>query len=631
MQGHFMKFSITRTLAASLVFLSLLPGDAMADHAVAQFGQPKYPADFQHFDYADPNAPRGGKLTLAVTSQNSSFDKFNPFSLKGKAAPGLVELMFETLTIYSLDEINTQYGLLADDIRVAPDFKSVTFHINPKARFSNGDAVTARDVKYSFTTLTNPKGNPRFKSYFSEIDSVTVLDPQTVRFDFKRKGRDLSFIAGSLPVFSPKWGVDADGKKVLFGKIGLQEPVATGPYLIEKANSGSGITYRYNPEYWGKDIAVRRGSYNFDHVIFKLYKDKDTQVSALRAGDFDFVSDPQMRYWCCQYIGKRFDSGELIKEVIPHKNPPAMNGYAVNLRHARFQDIRVRKALNYAMDFEWMNQKIFASEFIRPQSYFSNTPLAATGSPSEAELKLLEPYRSELPPEVFGPMFVQPTTKPPSSLRANLTLALELFAEAGWHNRDGVLRNDKGEPFVMEVSVSRAPSPFMDAIYLNLEKLGIVLKKRVSDGPTGRSLMKNFKYDYTSISLRENRMQGAELWRNFNSRDADVPGSENVIGVKSRAVDDLIQKVLDADSQESLEVAAHALDRVLIHGHYLTPWRYLVNHYIIYNQRLRRSPNLPMYYGPQEWVLAYWWDGTSKDGKTVKNGVTAKTARLTAE
>jgi peptide/nickel transport system substrate-binding protein/microcin C transport system substrate-binding protein len=614
-----MKFLIKYIFSASLIALSLVPAYGMAAHAVAQFGEPKYPADFQHFDYANPNAPQGGKLVLAVTSQNSSFDKFNPFSLKGKPAPGLVELMFETLTIYSLDEINTQYGLLADDIRVAPDFKSVTFHINPKARFSNGDPVTAADVKYSFNTLTNPKGNPRFKSYFAEIEGVTVLDLQTIRFDFKRKGRDLSFIAGSLPVFSPKWGVGADGEKMPFGKIGLQEPIATGPYLIEKANSGSGITYQYNPDYWAKDLPVRRGSYNFERVVFKLYKDKDTQVSALRAGDFDFVSDPQMRYWCCQYIGKRFDSGELIKEVVPHKNPPAMNGYAVNLRRERFQDIRVRKALNYAMDFEWMNQKIFADEFIRPQSYFSNTSLAATGLPSEAELKLLEPYRAELPPEVFGPMFVQPSTKPPSSLRANLTKALELFAEAGWHNRDGVLRNDKGEPFTIEVSVSRAPSPFMDAIYLNLEKLGIVLKKRVSDAATGRSQMKGFDYDYASISMRENRMQGAELWRNFNSRDADVPGSENIIGVKSRAVDALIQKVLDADSQESLEVAAHALDRVLIHSHYLTPWRYLVNHYIIYNHRLRRPSTLPLYYGPQEWVISYWWDST-----TSTNGSFAK-------
>jgi len=614
-----MKFSIKHMLAASLVSLSMVPSYGVAAHAVAQFWEPKYPADFQYFDYANPDAPRGGKLVLAVTSQNSSFDKFNPFSLKGKPAPGLVELMFETLTIYSLDEINTQYGLLADDIRVAPDFKSVTFHINARAKFSNGDPVTAADVKYSFNTLTNPKGNPRFKSYFAEIEGVTVLDPQTIRFDFKRKGRDLSFIAGSLPVFSPKWGVGADGEKVPFGKIGLQEPIATGPYLIEKANSGSGITYKYNADYWAKDLPVRRGSYNFERVVFKLYKDKDTQVSALRAGDFDFVSDPQMRYWCCQYIGKRFDSGELIKEVVPHKNPPAMNGYAVNLRRERFQDIRVRKALNYVMDFEWMNQKIFADEFIRPQSYFSNTPLAATGLPSEAELKLLEPYRAELPPEVFGPMFVQPSTKPPSSLRANLTKALELFAEAGWHNRDGVLRNDKGEPFTIEVSVSRAPSPFMDAIYLNLEKLGIVLKKRVSDAATGRSQMKGFDYDYASISMRENRMPGAELWRNFNSRDADIPGSENIIGVKSRAVDALIQKVLDADSQESLEVAAHALDRVLIHSHYLTPWRYLVNHYIIYNHRLRRPSSLPSYYGPQEWVISYWWDSTAE-----KSAVPAK-------
>jgi len=607
-----MKFPTKRLIALSLVFLSLVPTYVMAAHAVAQFGDPKYPADFQHFDYADPNALRGGKLTLAVTSQNSSFDKYNPFSLKGKAAPGLIELMFETLTVYSLDEINTQYGLLADDIQVAPDFKSVTFHINSKARFSNGDPVKAADVRYSFNTLSNPKGNPRFKSYFAEIEGVTVLDPQTIRFDFKRKGRDLSFVAGSLPVFSPKWGVGTDGEKVPFGKIGLQEPIATGPYLIEKASSGNGITYKYNPDYWAKDLPVRKGSYNFEHVIFKLYKDKDTQVSALRAGDFDFVSDPQMRYWCCQYIGKRFDSGELIKEVVPTKNPPAMNGYALNLRKERFQDIRVRKALDYAMDFEWMNQKIFADEFIRPQSYFSNTPLAATGLPSEAELKLLEPYRAEIPPEVFGPMFVQPSTKPPSSLRANLTKALELFAEAGWHNRDGVLRNDKGEPFTIEVLVSRAPSPFMDAIYLNLEKLGIVLKKRVSDGAAGRSLLRNFDYDYTSVSMRENRMQGAELWRNFNSRDADVPGSENIIGVKSRAVDDLIQKVLNADSQESLEIAAHALDRVLIHSYYLTPWRYLVNHYIIYNQRLRRPHTLPLYYGAQDWVISYWWDSKAK-------------------
>jgi microcin C transport system substrate-binding protein len=586
------------------------PAPAWGAHAVAQFGAPKYPAGFTHFGYVNPRAPRGGTLTLSITSQNSSFDKFNPFTLKGKPAPGLTELLFETLTIYSLDEPNTQYGLLADDIQVAPDFGAVTFHLNPRARFSNGDPVTARDVKYSFSVLTSRKASPRFKSYFSEVSEVTVVDPLTVRFRFKRKGRDLSFIAGSLPVFSPRWGQTAGGGKVDFDQLRLEAPVASGPYLIEKASSGQDVTYRRNPTYWGDDIPVRKGTYNFERVIYKLYKDADTQVAALRAGDFDFFSESRMRYWCCQYIGKRFDSQELVKEIVPHSNPPSMNGWVVNLRRERFRDPRVREALDYALDFEWINQKIFDSEFKRIDSYFANTSLAARGLPRPAELALLEPYRAELDPAVFGPMVVEPSTKPPGSIRQNLTRALELLAAAGWQNKDGVLRNSQGEPFVMEVSGARAQNPYMDPIYLNLTKLGVVLTKRLTDTVAGRKRMNEFDYDYVSVSLREARMPGAELWRTFNRRDADVPGSENIAGVKSRAVDELIGKLLDAGSQEELEVAAHALDRVLMHAHYYIPWRYLTKHYLIYNRRLKRPSTLPIYYGANEWMIATWWDGS---------------------
>jgi len=611
--------SVFKRFAISVMSLSVLmvSGNAIAAHAVAQFGEPKYPADFKHFEYANPDAVQGGRIRLAVVSQNSSFDKFNPFSLKGKAAPGLVEMMFETLTTYSLDEINTQYGLLADDIQVAPDFSYAIFHINPIARFSNGDAVTAQDVKYSFDTLTHPKGNPRFRSYFSEIKEVTVIDPQSVRFDFNRKGRDLSFVAGSLPVFSPKWGQTPDGKKIPFGKIGLETPITSGPYLIEKAVSGQAVTYRKNPDYWGKDIAVRRGSNNFERVIYRIYKDTDTLVAALRAGDFDFMNENKMRYWCCQYIGKRFDTGELVKELVPHKNPVAMNGWVLNLRKEKFQDPRVRLALNYAMDFEFINQKIFDSEFKRVDSYFSYSPLAASGEPTKDELKILEPYRKELPPEVFGPVLVQPNTKAPGSVRASLTKALALFAEAGWHNRDGVLRNEKGEPFVIEVSATRVQNPYMDPIYLNMTKLGIQVNKRVSDAATTRSLMKNFNYDYTTIALREGRMPGAELWRSFNSKDADVSGSENIAGVKSRVVDALIQKVLNANSHKELVTAAHALDRVLVHSHYVIPWRYLTNHYLIYSKRLHKPAKLPVYYGGQEWATAYWWDSSSANSSLI--------------
>ena len=221
--------------------------------------------------------------------------------------------------------------------------------------------MTAADVIHSFEILTGKRASPRFKAYFAEVKRVSALDPSTVRFDFKRAGRDLSFIAGSLPVFSSKWGAAPGGTPVAFDELRLEPPVATGPYVIEDAKSGQDIAYRKNPAYWAGNEPVRRGMFNFERVVYKLYKDADTQVAALRAGEFDFFSETRMRYWCCQFIGKRFDSGELVKELVPHQNPPAMNGYIVNLRKKRFQDLRVRQALNYAQDFEWVNQKIFAT------------------------------------------------------------------------------------------------------------------------------------------------------------------------------------------------------------------------------------------------------------------------------
>jgi peptide/nickel transport system substrate-binding protein/microcin C transport system substrate-binding protein len=601
----------TRALTLFGVLLTTSPA-ALAAHAVAQFGTPKYPADFQQFDYVNPQAPKGGTLSMSLVATNSSFDKYNPYSLRGTPPPGLLELVFETLTINGMDEPNTQYGLLADDIQVADNFASVVFHLNPKARFNNGDPVTAADVLYSFKTLTDGKASPRFKAYFAEIAEVQVLDPQRVKFVFKRRGRDLSFIAGSLPVFSPKWGQQADGSSVPFDQLRFEPPVASGPYQIDKAISGRGIVYRRNPDYWANDLPVRRGSFNFTTIDFKLYKDRDTQVAAIRAGDYDVIAETQMRYWCCQYIGKRFDQGQLVKREFAHRNPPAMNGWVVNLRKPRFQDPRVREALNYALDFEWINQKIFDNEFKRVDSYFAGTPLAATGLPSEDELKLLEPYRGQIPDAVFGPMLQQPSTKAPGSVRDNLTKALELFAEAGWHNRDGVLRNAQGEPFVLEVAGTRTQSPYTDPIYLNLSKIGVVVKKKLTDAATARKQLTSFDYDYTTLALREARMPGDELWRNFNSKDADRPGSENITGVKSAAVDGLIKHLLDADSQQEQQTAAHALDRVLVHSFYVIPWRYLDKHYVIYNQRLQQPATLPLYYGANDWVLTTWWDSTAE-------------------
>ncbi|TBU85205.1 ABC transporter substrate-binding protein [Pseudomonas dryadis] len=600
-----------RSTFAALLAGALLwpPAAAQAGHAHAQFGEPKYPAGFSHFDYANPDAPRGGTLALSNTGVNSSFDKFNPFSLRGRAAPGLLELLFETLTVYSLDERNTQYGLLAEDIEVAEDFTWVRFRLHPEARFSNGDPVTAADVKHSFDTLSGPLASPNFVAYFAEIRQAVVLDARTVRFDFERPGRDLPFVAGSLPVFSPKWGAGADGQAPAFDRLRLEAPIASGPYTISKAVEGRDVSYTRRADYWGDHLPVRRGTLNFAEVTYKLYKDRDTQVSALRGGNYDVFSEIQMRYWCCQYIGKRFDSGELVKQLFPHNNPPAMVGHAFNIRKARFADPRVREALIHALDFEWINQKIFDNHFGRVYSYFSNTPLAARGLPSEAELALLEPWREQLDPKVFGPMVELPSTTPPSSLRQNLMRALELFAEAGWHNRDGVLRNAKGEPFVIEVAGGRGDNMLLDPYYLNLRKLGIQVEQKLSDPATNYARLKHFDYDFTPIGLRESRMPGPELWRAFNSQDADVPGSDNIIGVKSPVIDALLLKLLDAGSQDELQTTARALDRVLMHGHYIQPWRYLTNHHLIHHRRLRHPQQLPLYYGANDWVIGYWWDG----------------------
>lgn len=605
--NYFSKYSF---IAVISLMLGVPPSIAYAAHAIAQFGEPKYPANFSQFDYVNPHAPKGGSIVLSLVVTNSSFDKFNPFSLKGVLAPGIQELMFETLTVNGLDEINTQYGLLAEDIAVAPDLMSVTFKLNPKARFSNGDPVRAKDVEYSFSTLTSPQVSPRFNAYFSEIKQLVVLDDLTIRFEYKRKGRDLSFIAGNLPVFSSKWGLEADGNSVPFEKLGLEKPITSGPYLIEDARPGRGVDYRRNPDYWAKDIPVQRGSYNFDLISYKLYKDRDTQVSAVRAGEYDFLSENQMRYWCCQYHGKLFDNGDLIKKRFLHKNPPAMNGWVVNLRKERFQDPRIREALVYALDFEFINDKIFDSEFSRVDSYFANTNLAAEGLPTQEEIDLLEPFRSELPPAVFGQMFKVPSTYNGTTVRDNLTRSLELFDQAGWHYKDGFLRNEKGETFVIEVAGSRKQSPFTDPINLNLRRIGVDVRNNLADAATTKARLRKFDFDYTSVSLREARMPGDELWRTFNSKTADKPGSDNIAGVKSPAVDFLIQKLLNASSQHELEVTAHALDRVLMHNHYFIPWRYLKNHYVIYSKRFRQPEILPQYYNATEWALRTWWDSS---------------------
>src|SRR5580698_7923069 len=323
-----------------LLFASVLIGfyglavsnAAFAVYAIAQYGEPKYPPDFKHFDYVNPDAPRGGTLVLANPDRLTSFDKFNPFTQRGNPAPGIANL-FESLTTGSLDEVSTAYGLLADDIRIAPDGLSTTFHINPKAHFSNGDPVTAEDVKYSFDTLKSPQAAPQYGVYFGQISHAVVLDPLTIRFDFRERTREMPFIAGAIPVFSHKWGMKPDGSHVPFDQLAFQKPITSGPYLIEQYDNGRTLTLKRDPAYWGKALPVRVGTFNFERITYKLYSDGVARLEAFKAGEYDALVEYGARNWVRRDIGKRFDNGELIKREFRQHNGTGMQGLVFNLRH----------------------------------------------------------------------------------------------------------------------------------------------------------------------------------------------------------------------------------------------------------------------------------------------------------
>ncbi|KWE34572.1 extracellular solute-binding protein [Burkholderia territorii] len=597
-----------RTAAAWAIQAVLAATAAHAAHAIAQYGEPKYPPGFKHFDYVNPDAPKGGTLVLANPNRLTSFDKFNPFTMRGNPAPG-IDMLFESLATGSMDEPASAYGLLADDIAVAPDRRSVTFHLNSRARFSNGDPVTAEDVRFSFDTLKSKLAAPQFGAYFAEIAKAVVVDSATVRFEFRSANRELPLIAGGVPVFSRKWGLRADGSRIPFDQLAFEQPIGSGPYLIEHYDNGRTITYRRNPAYWGADLPVRIGTDNFERIVYKLYGDGVARLEAFKAGEYDVLVEYIARNWTRRDVGKRFDSGELVKREFRQHNGAGMQGFFMNLRRPQFRDVRVRQALDLAFDFEWLNRQLFYSAYTRLDSYFADTDLQATGTPGPGELKLLEPLRAQLDPAVFGPMVTQPNTNPPGSLRANLLKARALLAQAGWTYRDGALRNAQGEPFTFEIldDSGAAMEGVVTAYLRNLAKLGIDARYRTADFALLQKRLDAFDYDMTTVRLPGVQVPGAEQFSRYASKFADEPGSDNIIGLKSPAVDTLLHALGTAQTREDLLDATHALDRVLMHGYYAVPQWYSTTHRIAYKRTLGYPQTLPLYYSAEGWVVSTWW------------------------
>jgi microcin C transport system substrate-binding protein len=593
-----------RKFLALLLLLALVQqsSSALAAHAFSLYDTPKYPEGFTHFDYVNPDAPRGGELYLANPDRRTSFDKFNPFSMKGVAAAGVANLMFETLATSSSDEIATMYGLLAEDMELAPDRMSMTFRLNPKARFNNGDPVTAADVKHSFDTLRE-KGAPQYKLYFADVDQCVILDARTVRFDFKALNRELPLIVGGLPVFSKKWGAATE-----FDRIQLEPPIATGPYLIERYDVGRSIIYRRDPSYWGNEVPSRRGMYNFGRIVYRFYKDEVARLEAFKAGEFDVVVENSAKNWARAYVGPKFESGEIVKRELQHSNGAGMQGFVMNTRRPQFFDVRVRQALGYALDYEWMNRQLFYGQYQRIYSFFNNSELAATGLPSEGELKLLEPLRDRLDPIVFGPAPIPPSTDSPSSLRANLLKARELFKQAGWEYRDGALRNAKGQPLAFEILDDQGAMSRVMSVYVrNLRILGVQVHQRTADYTLVQKRMEEFDFDMTSIRFPDTTSPGNEMYDMFGSKAATEEGSSNFWGVKDPVIDSLVDALVVAETRAELVSAARALDRVLLHKHLVVPHWYSSTHRVAYQSRFGIPEVRPLYYAADPYVISTWW------------------------
>ncbi len=591
--------------ALPLGLLALPPawGARPMQPAFALYDQPKYPPDFRHFDYANPAAPVGGSLILTPPTVGGSFDKLNPFTLKGSAAPGLNTLVFESLMTPSWDEPNTMYGLLAEDIALAADGLAVEFRLNPLARFSNGDAVTALDVTYSFNTLVSDAAAPQFASLFADVAGVSALDARQVRFTLRRRSHEMPILLAGLPVFSPKW---AAGRK--FSEV-IDTPIASGPYRIARTAQQRDISYARRADYWGWHLPVRRGQFNFAEVGYKLYLDGTARLEAFKAGEYDLLQEFIARNWARQYRGPGFDSGALVKLELPNHNPAGFQGFVVNLRRPQFQDVRVRQALALALDFQWLNRMLFYSAYERIEGYFANSPFEAHGLPDAAELALLEPLRKQLPPAVFGVLPRMPSTTPPGSLRGNLLQARALLEQAGWHWRDGALRNAQGQALVIDYLDTQGAMSRIITVYAQaLQRLGITLNYRLVDFALYQQRMDTFDFDMTTIRYGGSTSPGNELFDRFGSRAAGVQGSDNVWGLRDPAVDALIEHVVKADTMQALQAACRALDRVLVCGWYSVPqWYSNTFRVAIAAHKFAWAKTLPLYYQPEGWAAQCWW------------------------
>ena len=556
-------------------------------HGIAMHGDLKYAPDFKHFDYVNPNAPKGGAVRLAAIG---TYDSFNPFIVRGSPAAGIGGI-YETLMAGSADEPFSQYGLLAESITVPEDRSWVQFRLRPEARWHDGKPVTADDVIWTFETLLT-KAVPFYRGYYGDVKKVDKLDERTVRFTFGGgTNRELPLILGQLVVLPKHYWETRD-----FSKTTLEPPLGSGPYRIESVDPGRSITYARVDGNWDEGLPARRGQHNFDRITYDYYRDDTVAQEALKAGEYDLRAVGSAREWATGYDHPAVREGRLVMAELPNRRIRGMSGFVFNTRRARFADRRVRHALAHAFDFEWTNATLFHGLYTRTESHFANSELAATGTPEGRELEILESYRGRVPDDVFGEAYRAPSTDGDGSVRANLRKARRMLRDAGWVLRDGELVHEEtGEAMAFEFLLVR-PSyeRVVGPVRLHLERLGIATTSRTVDASQYYRRLQEYDYDVIVRAWNQYLSPGNEQRNYWSSAAADTPGTRNYAGVRDPVVDELVEGLIAAQTRPDQVAAARALDRVLTWGHYVIPHWHTTVHRLVYWNRLARPAVVPM-------------------------------------
>lgn len=605
------RASLLAVLTAAVLATSTTAEIAVAEerHGLSIFGDLKYPPDFKHFEYVNPDAPKGGKVAQVGPAGRLTFDSFNDFILKGDRAQGL-ELLYDSLMVRAFDEPDAVYGLIAKSADVATDGMSVTFKLREEAKFADGSPVTADDLVFSFETLKS-KGHPTYRITLRDVETAEALDPHTVRYTFKGDlVRPLPLDVAQLPVLPKAYYATRN-----FEATTLERPLGSGPYRIGAFSQGKYVSYERRDDYWAKDLPVNRGRFNFDEVRYDYFRDRNLELEALFANTIDFREEFTSKDWATGYDKPMVKDGRVQRLTLQDATPSGAQGFFLNTRREIFKDVRVRKALDLAFDFEWSNRNLFFGLYTRTASFFENSDMKAAGVPTPEELVLLEPFRASLPAEVFAEPYTPPVTDASGLPRDNLRKAAALLKEAGWtlDPADRTLKNAAGQPLAFEILLDAAAFERIAGPYVkNLKSIGVPASIRVVDPAQFELRMKTFDFDMTVERYSLRLTPGVELKNFWGSEAARTDGSFNLAGISDPAVDALADRVVKASTRTELVATTRALDRVLRAGHYWVPHWYKAAHHLAFWSKFSWPEVKPKY---DRGALSTWWYDEAKAAK----------------